>query len=234
MLKYFSRSFLTVIISAFLSSNVYASVFYETDMVCPLGGEEFTHSHWGGCTTFGRDMTFKSIATCGDYHIIPRCPNGLPIYKDFSDEELDILEVILKEHKEEINELPNWLASYVISKHLPEQDAEASFWLLMFAFRYNTDEFISDKKWLNLMRKEFDLYKSNVPLEEATYSEAVMGYTALLIDDKATFDEIFRKIKNRPLNDPYLKQYIARVRMCSKNGMKRNVHQGQTGMRNEN
>jgi hypothetical protein len=216
MIKSFSKLFLIVISSALLSSNVYASVFFETDMVCPVGGETFKHSHWGGCTTFGRDMTFKSRATCGDYHIIPRCPNGLPMYKDFSEDEIDILEVVLKEHNQEISELPDWLASYVISKHLPEQDAEASFWNLMFGFRYNTDEFISDKKWLSLLRQEFELFRSNIPFEEATYSEAVMAYAALLMDDRETFDEIFQKLKNRPLNDPYLKQYIARVRQCSK------------------
>ena len=215
-MKCFAKLFLIVISSIFICSNVYASVFYETDVVCPVGGEEFKHSTWGGCTTFGRDMTFKSIATCGDYHTIPRCPNGLPIFKDFSEDEIDILEVILREHNEEISELPDWLASYVISKYLSEEDTESSFWNLMFAFRYDTDKFIADKKWLSLLREEFDIYKSNIPSEEATYSEVVMGYAALLIDDRATFNEIFQKLKTRPINDPYLKQYIARVRQCSK------------------
>ena len=215
-MKCFSKLFLIVISSIFICSNVYASVFYETDVVCPVGGEEFKHSTWGGCTTFGRDMTFKSIATCGDYHTIPRCPNGLPIFKDFSEDEINILEVILREHNEEISELPDWLASYVISKYLSSEDTESAFWNLMLAFRYDTDQFIADKKWLSLLREEFDIYKSNIPSEEATYSEAVMGYAALLIDDRATFNEIFQKLKTRPINDPYLKQYIARVRQCSK------------------
>ena len=214
-MKCFSKFFLIVISSIFICSNVYASVFYETDVVCPVGGEEFKHSTWGGCTTFGRDMTFKSIATCGDYHTIPRCPNGLPIFKEFSEDEINILEVILREHNEEISELPDWLASYVISKYLSAEDTESSFWNLMLAFRYDTDEFIADKKWLSLLREEFDIYKSNIPIEEATYSEAVMGYAALLIDDQSTFNEIFQKLKTRPINDPYLKHYIARVRQCS-------------------
>ena len=214
-MKCFAKLFLIVISSIFICSNVYASVFYETDVVCPVGGEEFKHSTWGGCTTFGRDMTFKKIATCGDYHTIPRCPNGLPLFKEFSEDEINILEVILREHNKEISELPDWLASYVISKYLSEEDTESSFWNLMLAFRYDTDEFIADKKWLSLLREEFDIYKSNIPIEEATYSEAVMGYAALLIDDQSTFNEIFQKLKNRPINDPYLKQYIARVRQCS-------------------
>ncbi len=126
-MKCFAKLFLIVISSIFICSNVYASVFYETDVVCPVGGEEFKHSTWGGCTTFGRDMTFKSIATCGDYHTIPRCPNGLPIFKEFSEDEINILEVILREHNKEISELPDWLASYVISKYLSEEDTESSF-----------------------------------------------------------------------------------------------------------
>ena len=216
MVKNFPKLFYIVILSIFLCSNVYASVFYETDVVCPVGGEEFKHSTWGGCTTFGRDMTFKRIATCGDYHTIPRCPNGLPIFKDFSKDEIDILELILREHNEEIRKLPDWLASYVISKYLTEEDRETSFWNLMFAFRYNTDEFIADKKWYRILREEFDLYKSNIPLEDVTYTEAVIGYAALLLDDRTTFDEIFQKFKNQQLDDPYLEQYIARVRKCSK------------------
>ncbi len=66
-----------------------------------------------------------------------------------------------------------------------------------------------------------------------TYTEAVIGYAALLIDDRTTFDEIFQKLKNQPLNDPYLEQYIARVQSVQKNGTKNNVLQEQTGMWNE-
>lgn len=62
-----------------------AEVPANEDMVCPVGGQSFTHRGYAAYSTFGQRLDGKPFGSTEFPLRIPVCPNGFVIYKDSSE-----------------------------------------------------------------------------------------------------------------------------------------------------
>ena len=78
--------------SVVMAANAHATTWVEVEHTCPIGGEEFTAMEVASNSYFGSRPDGRRY---GPLPIVPvtECPsNGLPLFDDFSDEELALLE----------------------------------------------------------------------------------------------------------------------------------------------
>ena len=205
--------FLILFFSVTFSFPTLAGTSFPQKIKCPVGGEEFTFHATASCTTFGRSMSFMPITSCGNLYDIPRCPiNGLPLFKTFSEEESKQLEHFLEMN--DLKDKSKWIASYLIAEELGLNDREQLDFLI-FAFWYETEEFIKDKQWLKSLVEQYKNNLTNISEDEQTVIQIIIAYAALLASDNKTAQTYIHKANQMDLNDEYILTYAKRVKSCS-------------------
>lgn len=82
-------SCVAVIAGSLAAATVDAGMPYQKTMTCPIGGEKFKHTFTASYSTFGNRPDGKPYGSWTFPIPIPVCPsNKLPIYSEFSKEEL--------------------------------------------------------------------------------------------------------------------------------------------------
>ena len=204
---------LILIFSVAFSFPTLAGTTFPQKIKCPVGGEEFTFHATASCTTFGRSMSFMPITSCGNLYDIPRCPiNGLPLFKTFSEEERKRLEYFLQMN--DLKDKSKWIASYLIAEELGLDDRKQLDFLI-FAFWYETEQFIKDKQWLKNLSEQYKNNLTNMSEDEQKIIQIIIAYAALLASDKKTAQTYIHKANQMDLNDEYISMYAKRVESCS-------------------
>ena len=201
-----------LIFSVAFSFPTLAGTTFPQKIKCPVGGEEFTFHATASCTTFGRSMSFMPITSCGNLYDIPRCPiNGLPLFKTFSEEESKRLEYFLQMNV--LKDKSKWIASYLIAEELG-LDGREQLDFLIFAFWYETEQFIKDKLWLKNLSEQYKNNLTNMSEDEQKIIQIIIAYAALLASDKKTAQTYIHKANQMDLNDEYISMYAKRVESC--------------------
>ena len=205
--------FLILLFSVTVGFPTLAGTSFPQNIKCPVGGEEFTFHAKASCTTFGRSMSFKPITSCGNLYDIPRCPiNGIPIFKTFSEEESKRLEHFLR--VTELKDKSKWIASYLVADELGLDDGELLNFLI-FAFWYETEQFIKDKHWFKSLVERYNNNLTNMSEDEQTVIQIIIAYAALLASDNKTAQTYIHRAYQMNVSDEYILTYAKRVKSCS-------------------
>ncbi|MEO9650934.1 MAG: hypothetical protein ABJ360_23925 [Roseobacter sp.] len=191
----------------------------DETVVCPVGGEKFTITGTASCSTMGRTMSFKPLTSCDFVTRLPVCPsNGLPVYQEFSEEQLSNLDGFLKTSDfAQLKLLPPWQRAYGVSQHLGQSGTATSFGLLISSLWYETEAFLGNEVILDqfLVESEGELERASV--EDKPFLEAIIGYT-LMASGRADEAEIWLGRASETESAPeYLFQYISAIRACRSN-----------------
>jgi len=191
----------------------------DETVVCPVGGERFTITGTLSCSTQGRTMSFKPLTSCDFVTRLPVCPsNGLPMYQEFSEEQLSNVEEFLETSDfAQLKLLPPRQRAYGVSKHLGQSGTAASFGLLIRSMWYETEAFIGNEVVLDpfLVESEGELERASI--EDKPFLEAIVGY-ALMASGRADEAKIWLDRASETEAAPeYLFQYISAIRACRYN-----------------
>ncbi|SFK63987.1 hypothetical protein SAMN04488036_101821 [Shimia haliotis] len=116
-------------------------------MTCPVGGETFEIITPSSCSTMGRTMSFRPMTTCDWQTHMPACPsNGLPIYRNFSPDDIVRLEQHLSSEKwAEDRKLRPMQRAYALAGDMGDTTAPSGFFMLLNAFWYETRTFFENE-----------------------------------------------------------------------------------------
>jgi len=117
-----------------ISVTANASTFYQTEIVCPIGGETFTTTLAGSGYTSGRFLDLKPFGPTPAPWPLAKCPsNGFVLYRSkFTDAELGRLrEFVESPQYQELKSLhSNYYLAAVLQRHLEEPPSRIASTLL--------------------------------------------------------------------------------------------------------
>ncbi len=130
---------------------VQAGIPISTTLTCPIGNEPFEITETMSCSEHGeRTMSFAPTSSCDFVTRMPQCPqNHLPMYKQFSEEEISILrELMVSETYDSMVDASRYYIAYVIELQLGNEGPSAPFWLLLQGLWYDPENTFSDSDYL--------------------------------------------------------------------------------------
>lgn len=107
---------------------------YEIEMICPVGGEEFTHTATASLSTWGSRPDGKPFGSWIFPMPLAECPtNGLVVYREFEDADLQALTalVLSNEYRALQSEAPYYRAQWLYDRL--DDGTTSPPWLLMRA-----------------------------------------------------------------------------------------------------
>lgn len=154
-----------------LAGQAHAGVPTEERMTCPVGGEEFTTTGTASCTFFGRTMSLRPLTSCDFVTRMPVCPsNGLPVYREFTDEEVARLEqIVTAPGWDDVRMLPPFLRAYALAQELDGGSDEERFGLMLNAFWYETEALIGDPVAVQALVSEIEAELDRAPAQSAGF-----------------------------------------------------------------
>lgn len=183
---------------------------------CPIGGETFEVTGTMSCSVNGRYMSMRGQSSCDFVTRIPVCPsNGLPLYRDFSDEELGILEAFIQtpEYAAMREKSPHQVA-YGVAHHLGETMSSIGFSLSLGAWWYEGDAFLANPRIQDSFLREAEAELGRADVGDAPF---VAGLTAFAMAHAGRDDFARRwlnEAKNRLGEDAFAKAYVEAVSAC--------------------
>ncbi|ASP36065.1 hypothetical protein CHH27_24750 [Labrenzia sp. VG12] len=206
------------------ATPVFAGIPVEREMTCPVGGEVFKVVETLSCTSFGRTMSFRGVSSCEFVTRLPVCPgNGLPLYVDFSEDELEKLEVFMKtDAYQAIQAVPPWQRAYRVAAELDHTGSNRGFFLLLQALWYESDTFLKDAAGLDALETEAEGEVARAGARQKAYAAAIVSYALFAADrpEKAQvwFERAVELVdalgEDHEADRTYLKAYLARVSTC--------------------
>lgn len=184
-----------------------------------MGGEQFTITGTLSCSTQGRTMSFRPLTSCDFFTRLPICPtSGLPVYQEFSDEQVSDLEVFLETPDfAQLRQLPPWQRAYGVAEHLGQSGTATAFGLLLSSMWYEFENFISNEDILEQFLVEVDAELERAPNPDKPFLEAIVGYV-LMASGRAEEAEIRLNRASEAIDAPdFLLQYISAIRACQPN-----------------
>lgn len=119
------------------ATTVRAGIPFTVEKVCPVGGEQFSHTETASYSTWGSRPDGKPYGSWIFPFPLPECPtNKLVLYRDFAEDELEKLAALIASpqyfalHEDTPYYRASWLAKRMDTK--PEEQFN-SLWLLMRA-----------------------------------------------------------------------------------------------------
>lgn len=204
------------ILTTFTSQVVYAGSPTSETIECPVGGEAFEITGTASCSSNGRYMSMRTQSSCDFVTKIPICPtNGLPVYRDFSDEELEDLAAFIKtpEFAAMRDKSPHQVA-YGVAHHLGESLSTTGFSLTLGAWWFEGAAFLANPRIQDSFLRE-----AEAELDRANAADApiIAGLTAFAMAH-AERDDFARKwlseAKKRQGVNQYANAYIDAVSAC--------------------
>ncbi len=214
--------FFTVAMCGFLSlapSLSWSGTPTDETFVCPVGGEQFTITGTLSCSTQGRTMSFRPLTSCDFVTRLPICPtNGLPVYQDFSNEQVSDLEVFLETPDfTQLKQLPPWQRAYGVAEHLGQSGTATSFGLLLSSMWYEFEGFIKNDDILDQFLAEADGELERAAEADKPFLEAIVGYVLMASDRIEEAEVRLTRASEAPDTPDFLLQYISAVRACQPN-----------------
>lgn len=191
----------------------------EETVTCPVGGEQFEITGTLSCSTQGRTMSFRPLTSCDFVTRLPICPsNGLPIYQEFSEEQITRLEKFVETADyASLRELSPWQRAYGISLFLDQSGTGAAFGLLLNAMWYETEDLLESETAFAQFIAESDAELQRASEEDRPFLDAIIAYAlsaAGQIEEANLRLDRASETSNAP---DYLLQYISAIRACQPN-----------------
>ncbi|MEM9585029.1 MAG: hypothetical protein AAGA08_18110 [Pseudomonadota bacterium] len=164
-------------------------------------------------------MSFRPLTSCDFITRLPICPStGLPVYQEFSGEQVSDLEVFLETPDfTQLKQLPPWQRAYGVAEHLGQSGTATAFGLLLSSMWYEPENFISNDSILDQFLAEADGELERASDADKPFLEAIVGY-ALMASDRVEKAEVRLNRASEAADAPdFLLQYISSIRACQRN-----------------
>lgn len=193
-----------------------AGIPVATQLTCPIGGEKFDITETALCSNSSdRRMSFAPTSSCDFISRLPQCPgNLLPMYKDFSEEELDLLrDYMLSESYDSNIDRSRYYLAYIIEKYLSNDPAQA-FWLLLSGLWYDHENAFSNPIFMDAFFFEAIGEMNRVPASDLPYVQAVTAFAYATNDQPDQAQALLEKAKSANISEGILPTYISRIETC--------------------
>lgn len=199
-----------------LGSRAWAGMPIDETVICPVGGEEFTITGSASCTTMGRTMSFRPQTSCDFVTRLPVCPsNGLPIFDDFTQDQITALTAFLKTSDyEAIKKLPPWQRAYALAAHLGQSGTEVAFWLLQNSMWYETTSFFESGVALDQLLHEAEFELQRAPEDAKPYMNSILAYALAYAGRIEESKKMLRFAEQTPSKPEHLQKYISAIEAC--------------------
>lgn len=203
------------VLAVALGTAAAAGTPVEETVECPVGGEKFEITNTMSCSTMGRTMSFRPVTSCDFITRLPICPsNGLPMYDDFSDEQIvDLTAFVETDEYKALMPLSPWLRAYGVAKHLGTTEA-AGFGIMLSAFWQNTDAFLASDTAIDDFLREGEVESERASVEDRPFLMAILAYATAVSGDTAQAATRLKAVRAMPNLPDYLLSYIGQVEAC--------------------
>ncbi|WP_132859364.1 hypothetical protein [Shimia isoporae] len=151
---------------------------------------------------------------------MPACPtNGLPIYREFSTEEISHLENHLEtEDWKRDRKLPPLQRAFALAEHMGDTTAPFGFFMLLNAMWYEPTSFLKNDE-----QKDAFFAAAAVEIEEnrdgnGPFFQAILAYTLALDAQTGRATSELTKAREKTEANPnlpdFLRQYISSIEAC--------------------
>ncbi len=206
-----------ILTSIFLVAPLVASagIPVETTLTCPIGGEQFSITDTASCSQFGeRTMSFAPISTCDFVTRLPQCPqNHLPMYKDFSEDELAILrEFMVSETYDSMVDRSRYYMAYIIERQLGGGGEVSPFWLLLNGLWYDPENTFSDPEYLSEFLAEARAEISKESEENRPFVQSIAAFVQMKAGDHSAARALMSAAN--VVDIPYLQAFHRAIEAC--------------------
>lgn len=150
----------------------------DEEVVCPVGGEKFNITGTTSCSKQGVTMSLRRETTCDFVTRLPVCPsNGLPIYREFSPDEVKSLEAFVQtEAYAVLGSKSPYLRAYAIEDHLAGTGTATTFNIMLRAVWYDGEVVRADPDGMALFLKEAEGEKLRASPGDKPFLLALTAY----------------------------------------------------------
>ncbi len=212
------KHLLSIALAILCAAPLAAQNLEDRDLVCPVGGQEFTFAMDPYCTPLGsmRRMSFGPDSPCDHVPRIPICPdNELPLFRPLSTEDVATLEtLIVSPDYVDIRAKPPFLRAYAISDILKETDPAIRHGLLIEAWWWETETFLSDPRNVDALVTETEAVLTQTPDSEAPFVQAMLAYVLKLSGRDPLADLWLGRANTWTEQDPFLVWYLDLLKGC--------------------
>lgn len=213
--KKYTRA-LVLMVSFSFASPAFSGRPILKDETCPIGGEVFEITVTSSCSSMGHYLSLRPMTSCDFVTHLPQCPsNHLPMYKEFTESDLDELAMIIasKEFAELKSGSPYYLAN-IVDKALSSSDSELQFHILQTGLWYEAQNW-EDATYMDDYFTASDLYlKTNAEVDRYFWMGA-RAYVHLRFNETAKAKKFLDQAKREgPTDNEYFTQYISALETC--------------------
>lgn len=194
-----------------------AGIPTQETMTCPIGGESFEVTETLSCSTMGYKMSLAQVTSCDFVTVIPQCPtNGLPLYKEFSEEDLERLKAYIEtDGYAALKGQSRFYLAYKIEQFLDGSDKAEEFWLLLQGLWDDTDSLLKDDDYMQLLRAASVEGAKALGPESEPYYLAMMVYFNGLSGQKTLAQEQLAQMKlSSEMSQAFFADYVAAIEAC--------------------
>jgi len=203
-----------------ISAQVSAGSPFSKVITCPVSGEEFRTTSSVSCSTMGYYLSKKPFTSCEFVTQIPVCPsNNLPVYKKFSDTEIEVLRTIIDTNEfNATSDISRFYSSYYIENNLSETNTETAFTLLLRGV-WEDPQLLENLHYAKDFDHVFEYLANDETIEGKGFFYGAYAYTLM---QRGKFRRAKRYIKKMAKvqgdkDRDYLDKYIKALKYCSKN-----------------
>jgi len=194
---------------------VLSSAASAETLICPVGGERFQAPAAVSCdTTYRLSMLLMPIGCPPDP--LPQCPqNFLPIYRDFSAEELPILAQYMQSESYESNvDFSPYYLAYIIEKHLNGPDNNLPARLLHQGLWQNPALVSEDPEYMAALAYELEPNFTPATPDGNAMLLAMLAFTQLLAGNPEAGHGYLVRAESQTANIVLTQNYLAAVSAC--------------------
>lgn len=202
-----------------LSQSAQAGWPIENETECPVGGEKFKTTTTASCSYFGGRpfMSFKPISSCDFVTRLPVCPkNQLPVYRDFSDEDVDRLRKYIrgKEYKAQLDQ-SRYYRAYRIEEFLNSaDDSHSQFYLLLNGLWYSYVE-NTNRDYFDAFFAESEDRLTDDSRDGWAYEMAIVAYFRYWVGDAPRAIQMLDRVKaTSNYEEEGLARYVDAIEQC--------------------
>ncbi|MDA9207693.1 hypothetical protein N9O61_02285 [Octadecabacter sp.] len=210
------KQFILALTISLIGHSVSSGTPVDEPAVCPVGGETFTVVGTLSCSFRGRNLLFAQDSSCNFITRLPICPsNGLPVYKAFSEGEIEHLESWVETPAfAALKELPPWRRAYEVERNLNQAETSVTFGIMLGAYWYDTTATLEDEEMFSLFISEAAAEYDRAPAENRPFMDAMLGYAWQLKGNQDLANTHLMRAQQAS-DDAYLQSYVEKIRSCA-------------------
>jgi hypothetical protein len=189
---------------------------------CPVGGQKFESVGTASCSTFGltQDFYFRRPSSCDFVTRLPQCPdNKLPLYKEFSKEEIAWLKGYLgTADYQAVREQSRFYIAKKVDDFLVSKGSTPTmdFGYLLGGLQHDRANTETNPEYRQWVIEAAQAHLAKAKTDDAPFIRLILAYTHYL---GAQFDEAslhVQAVKDDPAtkDKELLRAYVARMEEC--------------------